>query len=179
MACSRPVRPWVFPGPSGLPASGSPRGPFRNRRELSSPALRRHPKRLAPALATAPAVPCRPWSVRIVPRVSFPALQHIRIRKPFFSLPLSRRRPGSFALLPSSFTLGFGYPPGEMVWLPSPRGPLSAPNARGLRPSELCSSRVIGESSRTPLSAPALSGKTVTAMPRRSSGLLPPGKPCP
>jgi hypothetical protein len=66
-----------------------------------------------------------------------------------------------------------------MVWLPDPRGPLSAPNAHGLRSSEPCSSRVIGKPFRDSLSAPALFGKTRMTLPRRFSGFIPPGKPCP
>jgi hypothetical protein len=66
-----------------------------------------------------------------------------------------------------------------MVWLLSPRGSLSTPNAHGLRSSEPFSSRVVEKPSRIFLSAPALSGETITTSPRRSSGLLPPGKPCP
>jgi hypothetical protein len=66
-----------------------------------------------------------------------------------------------------------------MVWLPDPWGPLSAPNARGLRSSELFSSRVIEKPFQALLSAHALSGKTLMTLPRRFSGLLPPGKPCP
>jgi hypothetical protein len=66
-----------------------------------------------------------------------------------------------------------------MACLPSPWGSLSVPNAPGLRSSELFSSRVIGKPSRIPLSAPALPGKTLTALPLRSGGLLPPRKPCP
>jgi len=66
-----------------------------------------------------------------------------------------------------------------MAWLPNPWGSFSTPNALGLRSSEPYSSRVIGKSFRAILSAPALSGKTLTALPRRSSGLLPPRKPCP
>jgi hypothetical protein len=95
------------------------------------------------------------------------------------SLPRSRKRRRNVALILRSLTLGFGYPPDEMVWLPSPWGPLSAPNARGLRSSEPCSSQVIGKPFRASLSAPALSGKTRMTLPRRFSGLLPPGKPCP
>jgi hypothetical protein len=66
-----------------------------------------------------------------------------------------------------------------MVWLPDPWGPLSAPNALGLRSSEPCSFRVIGKPFRASLSAPALPGKTRMTLPRRFSGLIPPGKPCP
>jgi len=117
--------------------------------------------------------------VKAVPRVSFSALQHIRIWKPFFSLPRSRKRRRTVALILRSLTLGFGYPPDEMVWLPDPWGPLSAPNAPGLRSSEPCSSRVIGKPFRIPLSAPALGRKTRSTLRLRFSGFLPPGKPCP
>jgi hypothetical protein len=66
-----------------------------------------------------------------------------------------------------------------MAWLPNPWGSFSTPNALGLRSSELFSSRAIKGTFRNPLSAPALSGKTITALLRRSSGLIPPRKPCP
>jgi hypothetical protein len=117
--------------------------------------------------------------VKAVPRVSFSALQHIRVREPFFSLPCSRKRRRNVALVLRSLTPGFGYPSDEMVWLPDPWGPLSAPNALGLRSSEPCSFRVIGKPFRASLSAPALPGKTRMTLPRRFSGLIPPGKPCP
>jgi len=116
---------------------------------------------------------------RIVPRISFFTLQHLRIREPFFSLPLSWKRRRNLALILRSLTLGFGYPLDEMVWLSHPGGPLSIPNALGLRSSELSSFRVIEKPFREFLSAPALSGKTCMTLPRRSSGLLPPRKPCP
>jgi hypothetical protein len=38
---------------------------------------------------------------------------------------------------------------------------------------------MIEKSFRTPLSVPALPGKTDVTLPRRSNGLLPSGKPCP
>lgn len=101
------------------------------------------------------------------------------IRSPSFHFRVHRKRRGNVALLPRSLTLGFGYPLGEMAWLPKPWESLSTPNAPGLRSSEPFSSRVIGRPSRILLSAPALSDKTLTTLPRRSSGLLPPGKPCP
>jgi hypothetical protein len=116
---------------------------------------------------------------RIVPRISFFALQHIRMREPFFSLPLSRKRRRNVALILRSLTLGFGYPLDEMVWLSHPWECLSIPNALGLRSSEPSSSRAIEKPFQAPLSAPALSGKTDLTLPRRSSGFLPPRKPCP
>jgi hypothetical protein len=74
--------------------------------------------------------------------LSFATLQHIRIQAPFFSL-LSKRSKRVAVHLES---------PALRVWLPfrrcasasNPWGPLSAPNALGLRPSELCSFKVIG-----------------------------------
>jgi hypothetical protein len=116
---------------------------------------------------------------RIVPRISSFALQRFRNREPFFSLPLSWKRRRNVALVLRSLTLGFGYPPDEMVWLPDPWGSLSTPNAPGLRSSELSSFQVIEEPSRVPLSAPALPGETRMTSPRRSSGFIPPRKPCP
>jgi len=179
MACLPPVRPWVFPGPSGLRFLEAPAASFGNRGD--SPLLH-FDATLSVLLLRLPRPP--PSHVdhdpeRIVPRISFSALQHIRMRKPFFSPPISRKRRGTVALIPRSLTRGFGYPFDEMAWLPRPWGSLSNPNALGLRPSEPCSSRVIGKPFRASLSAPALPSKTLTTLPRRSSGLLPPGKPCP
>jgi len=69
------------------------------------------------------------------------------------------RRPENVALFPGGAAL--------RVWLPSrrielslPREPFSAPNAPGLRPSELFSSRVIEGRFPFPFSAPALPHKT-------------------
>jgi hypothetical protein len=107
------------------------------------------------------------------------ALQHFRIREPFFSLPLLWQRRRNVALLLRSLTLGFGYPLNEMVWLSHPRESLSVPNALGLRSSELCSFQVIEKPSQALLSTRALSGKTLPTLPRRFSGLLPPRKPSP
>jgi len=75
-------------------------------------------------------------------------------------------------------TSGFGYPlAGSELALP--REPLSAPNALELRPSELCSSRVIER--RLPFPAPLLRflTKPLRALHRRYSGLIPSGKPFP
>jgi len=137
MACFLPVRPWVLPGPSGLPSLAAPTVSFENRRD--SPLLH-FDATLSVLLLRLPRP--SPSHVdhdpkRIVPRVSFPALQHFRTREPFFSPPLSRRRRRNVALTLRSLTLGFGYPLDEMVWLPHPWGSLSTPNALGLRSSEL------------------------------------------
>jgi hypothetical protein len=115
MACFHPVRPWVLPGPSGLPSLTAPTASLEHDR--NSPLLH-FDATLSVLLLRLP----RPSPshvdhdpVRIVPRVSLPALQHIRIREPFFSRPLSRPRRRNVALLLRSLTLGFGYPPDEMV----------------------------------------------------------------
>jgi hypothetical protein len=116
---------------------------------------------------------------RFVPRISFSALQHFRIREPFFSLPLLWQRRRNVALILRSLTLGFGYPLNEMVWFSHPWESLSVPNALGLRSSELCSFQVIEKPFQILLSTLALSGKTLPTLPRRSSDLLPPRKPSP
>jgi len=137
MACLHPVRPWVLPGPSGFPFLAAPAVSFEN---LGDSPLLHFDATLSVLLLRLP----QPFPShvdhdpgRIVPRVSFPALQHFRIWEPFFSLPLSRKRRRNVALVLRSLTLGFGYPLDEMVWLPHPWGSLSIPNALGLRSSEL------------------------------------------
>jgi hypothetical protein len=146
-----PPRPsFGSPGTLGSSTSSSPYRSFSKPYGLSSLALRRHlsvfflrlPQPLPSHVDHDPK--------RIVPRISCPALQHFRIRKPFFSPPVSRRRPAAVALAPGSLTLGFGYPLDEMAWLSHPWKPLSAPNALGLRSSELSSSRVIRNPSQSP-----------------------------
>jgi len=66
-----------------------------------------------------------------------------------------------------------------MAWLPNPWGSLSNPNALGLRSSEPYSFWMVEKPSRVFLSALALLSKTLTTLPWRSNGLLPPRKPCP
>jgi hypothetical protein len=171
MACFLPVRPWVFPGPSGFPPLAAPTASFENRGD--SPLLH-FDATLSVLLLRLPRP--SPSHVdhdpkRIVPRVSFVALQHFRTREPFFSLPLSRQRRRNVALFLRSLTRGFGYPFDEMAWLPNPWGSFSTPNARGLRSSELFSFRVIEKPSRALLSALALSGKTIRPCPGASAGL--------
>jgi len=175
-----PPRPSLgCPGTIGSSVPGSPYRFFSKQQGLSSHALRRHLSVLLLRLPRPPPSHVDHGPERFVPRISFPALQHFRNQEPFFSLPLSRKRRENVALFPRSLTLGFGYPLDEMAWLPNPWGSLSTPNALGLRSSEPCSSRMVEKPFRAPLSALALSGKTFTTLPRRFSGLLPPGKPCP
>jgi len=114
-----------------------------------------------------------------VPRVRFWPFSISGCRRPSFHRRVRRRRPEAFALVSGSLTLGFGYPLGEMAWLPHPWGPISAPNALGLHSSELFSFQVIEKPFRIFLSVPALPGKTLTTLPRRFNGLLPPEKPFP
>jgi hypothetical protein len=150
MACFPPVRPSVPRDPRVFNPWQPPPVFFRSVEPLLS-CTSTPPKRLAPTLATTPSVPCRPWSGKNRTSHKLPALQHIRMQKPFFSPPVARRRLEAVALAPRSLTLGFGYPLDEMAWLPHPGGPLSAPNALGLRSSELSSSRVIEKPFRVPL----------------------------
>jgi hypothetical protein len=79
--------------------------------------------------------------------------------RPSFAPHRSMRRPENVTLFPGGAAL--------RVWLPSrrielslPREPISAPNAPGLRPSELFSFRVIERRFPFPVSAPALPHKT-------------------
>jgi hypothetical protein len=89
MACFLPVRPWDVPGPSGLPSLAAPTVSFENRGD--SPLLH-FDATLSVLLLRLPQP--SPSHVdhdpgRIVPRISFAALQHFRIQEPFFSLPVS------------------------------------------------------------------------------------------
>jgi len=74
---------------------------------------------------------------KTVPRIRFRPFSISGYGSPSFHPQVRWRRPEAFALPSGSLTLGFGYPLGEIVWLPHPWGPLSAPNALGLRSSEL------------------------------------------
>lgn len=79
MACFRPVRPWVLPGPSGFPPLAASIVFFQNHGDSPlmhfdatlSVLLLRLPQ---PSLFHVDHDP-----ERIVPRISFPALQHIRM----------------------------------------------------------------------------------------------------
>jgi hypothetical protein len=88
MACFLPVRPFALLGPSGLPSLAASIIPFRNERD--SPLLH-FDATLSVFLLHLP----RLYLSHVdhdpdanVPRVSFPALQHFRMKKPFFSPPL-------------------------------------------------------------------------------------------
>jgi hypothetical protein len=115
---------------------------------------------------------------KIAPRVSFLALQHIRIRKSFFALLLLKKRLEFVALKSRSSVLGFGYPLYVFVTSPS-LGTFSVPNAHELRSSKLFSFPVVEKLFRIFLSALALLGKTTTTLPRRFSGFLLLEKPFP
>jgi len=137
--------------------------------QFSSPALRRHLSVFP--LPRPPSYP-RPTSTviraRKAPRVSFSALQHFRTRKPFFALSFWKSVQG---ILPHPLKVpppGFGYPL-DGAKLPNPGGPLSAPNAPGLHPSELSSSIVVPGKFPSPASAPALPCITSAALHRRFS----------
>lgn len=86
MAYFLPVRPWVIPGPSGFRFLEVPAESFRINR--ISPLLH-FDATLSVSLLRLPRPP--PSHVdhdpeRIVPRISFLALQHFRNQEPFFSL---------------------------------------------------------------------------------------------
>jgi len=92
------------------------------------------------------------------PRYVLSALQHMRTREPHFSPPFEGVPPA----LPCQQEVplgGFGYPFSGFQF-PGPGKPFSAPNALGLRPSELFSGPVIGGPFPDPLSARALFHKT-------------------
>jgi len=65
----------------------------------------------------------------------------MRTKEPFFSLLTERLR--SLAFLSEGSYVGFGYPFYDRFQFPNPWKPLSASNALGLYPSELCSPPVI------------------------------------
>lgn len=103
------------------------------------------------------------------------ALQRMRIVLPLFSPCLLARRPAGFAVPTGG--------PVHRVWLPSrrcklldPRKPLSASNALGLCPSELCSRSTMEPRFPSSSSAPALFYETSrprtgasAVLPRRTS----------
>jgi len=111
----------------------------------------------------------------------------LRVKNPSSSLPLSKKRPATFAFLAGS--------PIPRVWLPSrwpsfltPWKPLSAPDALGVNPSELFSNPVIGGEFPHPLplsrfpekppglpSAPQRLSPTKLAVPLLAPKLLRPG----
>jgi len=139
------------PGPSGLPPQAAPIVPFQIDRASPLVHFDATFSVLLLRLPRSPLSHVDHGPGRTVPRISYPALQRLRMHEPFFSPPVARRRLEAVALAPRSLTLGFGYPLDEMVWLAHPGKPLSAPNAPGLRSSELFSSSVIEKPFRVPL----------------------------
>jgi hypothetical protein len=116
---------------------------------------------------------------RSVPRVSFLPFSISGCMSPSFHSQVLWKRPVAVAMVSGSLTLGFGYPLGEMAWLPHPWRSFSTSNALGLNPSELFSS--LGDRSTLPGSSlrSCASDQNLTTLIRRFSGLLPPTKPCP
>jgi hypothetical protein len=115
--------------------------------------------------------------LRKAPRISSVPFSIQRSRNPSFHPPFGRR-------LRSLARLSEGSHPGLATLSATsqslnPWKPLSAPHARGLRPSELSSPPMIDEPFRTHLSAPAFPPETLTASDRRFSGFLPPVEPYP
>jgi hypothetical protein len=111
------------------------------------------------------------------PRLSFFALQHFRSLAPFFSPFLRSSVRKTLPGFPKVPYTGFGYPlygfSNQKPW-----EPLSAPNAQGLRPTELCSFQVATQLFRAACSIPALFYKT-SRPSNGASTYLPPGKPHP
>lgn len=81
---------------------------------------------------------------------SFIALQHISDSRALFFTPLWEKRPTTFALVPGSHTLGFGYPLGVSFNSQILRKPISASNTLELHSSEPFSSRMIRSESLPP-----------------------------
>jgi len=143
MACFPPVRPSVVPGPSGSHLLAAFTAPFRNGE--ASPLLH-FDATLSVFFLRLPQPPMSHVDhgpTGIVPRISSLPFSISGCRCPSFHSQVLWKRRGNFALLPRSLTLGFGYPFGEMAWLPHPWRSFSISNALGLRPSELFSFQVI------------------------------------
>jgi len=113
------------------------------------------------------------------PRLSFVALQHLRIEEPFSSPDLSIQRSSGFALLARK-----SHPQG-LATLSMESAPRTSEASFNFQRSwaspfrAFHSSPVIGPSFPTTSSAPALPCITSAALHRRLSGLIPPEKPYP
>jgi len=113
------------------------------------------------------------------PRLSFMALQHLRIEEPFSAPDLSIERPSGFALLARK-----SHPQG-LATLSMESAPRTLEASFNFQRSwalpfrAFNSSPVIGSSFPTTLSALALPCITSAALHRRLSGLFPPEKPYP
>jgi len=133
-----PFHPWALG--SSAPKGAGPAWAKRH----SSRALTRH---LGVFISSVPPAYSRPASTAVrfgkAPRWSFPALQHFRTMVPLFAPPLSRRRPGSFALLPGGHVLGFGYPHDVSSSPVTLGGLFQPPTLMGFALQSLFSSRVI------------------------------------
>jgi len=85
--------------------------PVFTKQNLASPALPLHHSvshSNSPLLYWQPGD--RPSHVQKAPCLSSPALQHVRIQEPFFSLPRSRKRLSGIPFHPEGSHSGFGYP---------------------------------------------------------------------
>jgi len=150
------------------------------RRSFSSSALGRH--RSVVSFSMPPSYR-RPTSTVIhfpkAPRISFIALQHLRIEEPFCAPNLSARRSSGFALLARKF-----HPQGLATLSVRSAPPPSEASFNFQRSWALPfrafhSFPVIGSPFPTTSSAPALPCITSAALHRRLSGLIPPEKPYP
>lgn len=146
-------------------------------RKTACHALQRHLSVFIPSRRQHPSAPVDSKAVRLAPRVSFWALQHSSDTEALLCTSLPKCVWKGLPASPEVPFSGFGYPRNG-VSSHYPWTSLSTSDARGLRPSELCSSSVIRGLFRIARSAPALSYKTSPALYRRFSGLLPQKKPC-
>lgn len=96
----------------------------------------------------------------MLPRLNFSALQHLRMGTPFFSTEVFLNRPRNFALFPESAVLRVWLPFLRFLSISHPWGPLSAPNALGLRTTEFFSFLMIEVGFRQRSSALGLPQKT-------------------
>jgi len=158
MACLLPFRPWLSPDLRVF----SFEAPRRFRilivgRLLSCTST--PPQRLVSyAPPTYPRLMPTMSHSRQAPRYVPSAPQRLRTQEPLFPPPFEGVPPA----LPYQREvplLGFGYPFSGLKF-PDPWKRFSAPNVHGLRPSEPCSSSMIGNRFPGPLSAPALFHKT-------------------
>jgi hypothetical protein len=179
MACSLPFRPWLSPDLRVFSSQNRLGTSLNCSPGLSSPALQRHLS-VFPGRSPPPYQRPRPTLSRLreAPRLSFPALQHVRIPWPFFALHRLMQRPAGFASPTGS--------PVPRVWLPSRRRQLTEPSEASFSSQRSWASPsraflLLGDQQRVspPPSAPALPCETYSASHRRSSGFLPPKKPCP
>lgn len=159
MVSFRPFRPWYSLGPRAFRSGTARRLEFSTPNSLSctsTPPQRLLP--LRPASLPASHADHEPLSRGIRSRTL--ALQHIRTGSPHFSRSLLRTRPAGVTVPAGGPAPRVWLPSRRCPKLPSPWKPISASNARGLRPSKLCSHPAIEPGFPPDLSAPAFPHET-------------------